>query len=84
MLLCDLCNQPKKCTTKEIEGREYDICADCWRPLAEKLAGKGRQPEPAVFLPPVITTQPEPQQPSTPAPGEPPKIWGRVDRPQTN
>ena len=80
MIVCDLCNQKKKCTAREIEGREYDICADCWRPLAEKLAGKGRLPKPEVFLPPAIPSVPQPEQPSIPKPGEPPKIWGRASR----
>jgi len=42
MILCDLCGQAKDCSQKEIESKEYDICADCWNPLAEKLKGKGR------------------------------------------
>ena len=43
MILCDLCGQVKECLQKEIDGKEFDICADCWRPLEEKLKGKGRQ-----------------------------------------
>src|SRR5262249_51700015 len=46
---CDLCGQAKKCLKKKIDGKEYDICSDCWTPLAEKLKGKGRvtmEPEP--------------------------------------
>jgi hypothetical protein len=27
---------------KGIEGKEYDICPECWNPLAQKLNGKGR------------------------------------------
>ena len=42
MILCDLCGEAKECLQKEIEGKEYDLCTDCWRPLAEKLKGKGR------------------------------------------
>ena len=42
MILCDLCGQAKECRQKEIDGREFDICADCWRPFEEKLKGKGR------------------------------------------
>jgi hypothetical protein len=75
MVLCDMCDQPKKCTSREIEGREYDICADCWRPLAMKLAGKGRNLPDVVLLPPAIA---QPEAPSAPQPGEPPKIWGRA------
>jgi hypothetical protein len=37
-----LCGQAKECSPRRIEGKEYDICADCWSPLEEKLKGKGR------------------------------------------
>jgi hypothetical protein len=80
MTVCDLCGQAKECSTREIEGKEYDICADCWNPLAEKLAGKGRSEKDRemVFLPAITTTpESEPEQPK-PIPGEPPKIWSRV------
>jgi ribosome-binding protein aMBF1 (putative translation factor) len=82
MILCDLCGQARECVQKEIEGREYDICAECWKRLAEKLKGKGRRTKEreSVFLPP-LTKEPERQEPK-PAPGEPPKIWGGVERPQ--
>jgi hypothetical protein len=82
MLLCDLCGQARRCEQKEIEGKEHDICAECWRPLAEKLKGKGRasRVRETVFLPP-LTKVPEQPAPK-PAPGEPPKIWGSVGRPQ--
>lgn len=77
MILCDLCGQPKECRQREIEGKEYDICSDCWTPLAAKLKGKGRvrKEQEMVFLPPV-TTAPEPKEPKPSPPGEPPKIWG--------
>jgi hypothetical protein len=42
MILCDLRGQARECLQKEIGGRVFDICADCWRPLQEKLSGKGR------------------------------------------
>ena len=82
MILCHLCGQARECLQKEIEGKEYDICAECWKPLAEKLAGKGRgkKERETVFLPP-LTKEPERQEPK-PVPGEPPKIWGRVGKPQ--
>ena len=84
MILCDLCGQAKECFQREIEGKEYDICHECWNPLAEKLAGKGRtkRDRETVYLPPVVITKPEPEEPKQPRPGEPPKIWGRTDRPQ--
>ena len=42
MMSCDLCGKTAACVQKEIEGKEFDICEHCWRPLAEKLNGKGR------------------------------------------
>ena len=70
MILCDLCDNQKECFQKEIDGREFDICADCWRPLEEKLRGKGRSKRKrgTVFLPPPIT--PEPEEPKTPPAAE--------------
>ena len=79
MIVCDFCGQPKECSPKEIESKEYDICADCWQPLAEKLTGKGRvkRKREHVFLPPKT----EPERPeSKPLPGEPPKILCEADR----
>jgi len=51
---CDLCGETMKCLQKEIDGKEYEICADCWNPLAEKLSGKGRvkKSRESVLLPP--------------------------------
>ena len=53
MILCDLCGESTECLQKEIDGREYDICADCSHLLTEKLKGKGRaeQNRETVFLP---------------------------------
>ena len=83
MILCDLCGQQKECSPKEIEGMVYDICSDCWTPLAEKLKDKGRAKKKAretVFLPP-LATEPE-APPVNPMPGKPPKIWGEAGRMQ--
>jgi len=82
MILCDLCGQTQECMPRHIEGKEYDICAECWNPLEEKLKGKGRvkKRREMVLLPP-LTTEPEPP-PLKPGPLEPPKIWGEADRPQ--
>ena len=33
MIICDLCGKAKDCQQKEIEGKQYDICAECWNPL---------------------------------------------------
>ena len=81
MILCALCGQARECEQKEIDGREYDICAECWKQLAEKLKGKGRarKERETVFLPP-LTKEPELPGPKR-APGES-KIWGSVGRPQ--
>ena len=80
MIVCDLCGESKECRQREIDGREYDICDDCWRPLAEKLKGKGRvkKSRETVFLPPRAIPEPEPEQPK-PAPERPPKIWGNAE-----
>lgn len=80
MIVCDLCGDTKDCLQKPIDGREFDICFECWRPLAEKLKGKGRvkKEREVVFLPSVVK-DPEPQEPK-PAPGEPPKIWGWMNQ----
>ena len=78
MILCDLCGQSKECAQKEIEGKEYDVCDECWTPLAEKLKGKGRTRKKIremVFLP---QTRPTPEPKPSPPPEEPPKIWGRA------
>ena len=81
MIVCDLCGQTKECAKREIEGREYDLCGDCWDPLAAKLAGKGRvkKQRETVILPPL---EKEPARPPKPNPFEPPKILGREQRPQ--
>jgi hypothetical protein len=81
MILCDLCGQARECVPREIERKEYDICAECWKPLAQKLKGKGRtkKDRETVFLPP-LTKEPERPEPK-PMPGEPPKIWGGLERP---
>jgi ribosome-binding protein aMBF1 (putative translation factor) len=78
VILCDLCGKQKECLPKEIEGKEFDICHDCWRPLEEKLKGKGRakRHRETVFLPP--RTVAETEEPRTP-PGMPPKIFGSTE-----
>ena len=83
MIHCDLCGHAKECQQKEIEGKQYDICSDCWNPLAEKLKGKGRtkREREMVFLPPLVTPEPKREEPK-PVPGEPPKIWGGIGQPQ--
>lgn len=76
MITCDLCGKAKDCSEKEIDGKEYDVCAECWEPLAQKLKGKGRvKPREAVFLPQRPLKE-EGKHP--PLPGEPPIIQGAV------
>jgi ribosome-binding protein aMBF1 (putative translation factor) len=65
MITCDLCGEAKDCLQKEIEGKEYDICPECWKPFDQKLRGKG-------------ATQKEREDEEKPGPEEPPKIWGEV------
>jgi hypothetical protein len=45
MLCCDICGQTSECIEKEIDGKEFYLCDRCWRPLAEKLSGKGHLKE---------------------------------------
>jgi ribosome-binding protein aMBF1 (putative translation factor) len=82
MIICDLCGQAKNCLQKEIDGKEYDICSECWSPFAQKLRGKGRvKNRETVFLPaPRINEEREDEEPG-PLPEELPKIWGAVERP---
>jgi hypothetical protein len=81
MITCDLCGQTKDCLQKEIDGKEYDICFDCWTSLAARLKGKGRHKlRETVFLPPRPVKEREDQDLKPPLPGEPPKIWGASNR----
>jgi ribosome-binding protein aMBF1 (putative translation factor) len=77
MITCDLCGRAKDCLQKEIDGKEYDICAECWDPLAQRLKGKGRKTRETIFLPPPSATKEREEQETKPLPGEPPKIWGK-------
>ena len=78
MIVCDLCGETKKCFERQIEGKEYDICAECWDALSAKLKGKCRiSKEREIVLLPGPSPQTEPTEPK-PLPGRPPKIWGGV------
>ena len=79
MIICDLCGEVKDCLQKEIDGKEHDICSECWNPLAQKLGGKGRaiNREMVLLPPPRDVREPEDEDPQ---PGEPPKIWGATKR----
>jgi hypothetical protein len=82
MIICDLCGVARNCLQKEIEGKEYDICSECWNPLAQKLMGKGRAINREIVLlpPPRAVEEHEDDEPG-PLPGEPPKIFGAVQHP---
>lgn len=79
MITCDLCGEAKQCFQREIEGKEYDICAECWKPLEQRLRGKGRVKKEIVFLPPPPDKEKEDED-AQPPPGAPPKIWGDANR----
>jgi ribosome-binding protein aMBF1 (putative translation factor) len=76
MIICDLCGEAKDCARKEIEGKEYDICSECWKPLEQKFRGKGRAKKEMVLLPP--PRERKEREDDEPGPGEPPKIWGAI------
>jgi hypothetical protein len=79
MIICDLCGEARDCLQKEIDGKEYDICSECWNLLAQKLRGKGRAiNREIVLLPPPTAVK---EQEDEERPGEPPKIWGACLRP---
>ncbi|MGA2881900.1 MAG: hypothetical protein ABSG13_23350 [Bryobacteraceae bacterium] len=81
MILCDLCGEGKRCRPREIEDKEYDICSDCWNPIAKKLKGKGREKKDVemITLPQQVTIPAPPEV--QPLPGAPPKIWGGATKP---
>ena len=43
MLSYDLCGKTAECLQKEIDGREFDVCQECWAPLSEKLSRRVNQ-----------------------------------------
>lgn len=78
MITCDLCGKEKACLQKEIDGKEYDICSECWEALAQKLKGKGREkPREMVLLPPRTTRERQERETDIP-PGRLPAIQGEV------
>ena len=78
MIICDLCGETKECLQKEIEGKQYDICLECWNPLAQRLKGKGRtRGQQTVILPPPRELEDRPES----MPGPLPKIWGEKEAP---
>ena len=73
---CDFCDSVKKCIDREINGRVYDICQECWSPIEEKLRGKGRQKTETLFILPTEMKPNKEREERKPAPGEPPIIYG--------
>lgn len=80
MITCDFCGKVKDCLQKEIDGKEYDICSECWDPLAQKLKGKGREKfREMVLLPLRALKEREEEEPKPHSlPGGPPVIQGAV------
>ena len=75
---CALCGKIRKCSPKEIENHEYDVCARCWKALESKLRGKSRarRSRELVLLPAVQV--PSREAPAKGVPGYPPTIWGSL------
>jgi hypothetical protein len=75
---CVLCGNIRKCSPKEIERQEYDICLLCWKALESKLQGKGRvrRSLEVVLLPAVPV--PSTEAPAKAVPRHPPTIWGAL------
>src|SRR5258708_36237004 len=81
MIICDLCGETKDCLQKEIEGKEYDICSECWAPLAQRLRGKGRlKNREMVLLPPPRTFKEREDDEPEPLPVDPPKSCSAQER----
>jgi len=80
MITCDLCGKAKDCLPKEMEGKEYDICSECWEPLAQKLRGKGREKFREMVLLPPRTIKEREEEESEPhsLPGGPLLIQGEA------
>jgi len=79
---CDLCNEIRDCTQRDIGDKEYDICSQCWTSLLAKLEAKGRSRRirDCVTLPtyPLPEAPHEPKQP--PMPGAQPTIYDGTDQ----
>ena len=80
MTTCDLCGKASECLQKEIDGKEYDICSECWNPLAQKLKGKGREINREIVLLPPREVRESETEDAKPLPGEPPKIFGTTSQ----
>ena len=76
MITCDLCGKAKDCSQKEIDGKEYDLCSECWDGLDQKLKGKGREKLPETVLLPPRTIKERQEKETELPPGGPPVIQG--------
>ena len=78
---CDLCNEIRECSPREIEHVEYDICSECWNALESKLKGKGRPKQEVKAVGQPTPLPPEPtREPEHPFPGAPPKIYAHAEQ----
>ncbi|HET7208200.1 MAG TPA: hypothetical protein VFI95_16615 [Terriglobales bacterium] len=78
---CDLCDEIRECTQREIEHTEYDICAECWEALSAKLKGKGRPKHvDAIAAPANPVAEPTREPKEKPFPGSPPTIYGGAEQ----
>ena len=78
---CDICDKVRECSQREIEQTEYDICAECWDAMVEKLKGKGRPKRHTEVVAQPTPGIPEPaREPKQPFPGAPPNIYASADQ----
>jgi hypothetical protein len=77
---CDICDEVRECSQREIEQTEYDVCAECWEAIALKLKGKGRPKRQAVVVQPAPAIPEPTREPKQPFPGAPPTIYASADR----
>jgi hypothetical protein len=78
MITCDFCGRAKECLQKKIDGKEYDLCIECWDLLAQKLKGKGREERRETVLLPPRPAKEQKEEELDPLPGEPPVIQGTL------
>ena len=77
---CALCGEMRHCTRKQIDRKEYDVCAECWKAFMSKLKGKGRPKarRETVIVP--AASPADPPEPQPPFPGKPPDIIAGSNR----
>jgi hypothetical protein len=62
---CDLCDEVRDCSQREIDHTEYDVCSECWNSLLLKLKGKGRSKRNNEIV--ALPASPEPDSPREPS-----------------